>query len=72
MAALYLILWILREQRRRRAVLAKRNSDIAARADQQHDWVMQGDDRGIFGPDGATLMHYIEQAEPAARPSVNQ
>jgi hypothetical protein len=29
---------------------------LAARADQQHQWVMQGDDRGVYGPTGAKLM----------------
>jgi hypothetical protein len=69
---IYLIRSLLRAQRRQRALLAKRNRDIAARADQQHNWVMQGDDRGIYGADGATLMHYIEQPERAAPPPVNQ
>jgi hypothetical protein len=29
---------------------------IAARADQQHQWVVQGDDRGIYGPACVELM----------------
>ncbi len=32
------------------------------RADQQHNWVLQGDDRGIYGPEGAELMHYLYPA----------
>ena len=32
---------------------------LAARADQQHNWVLQGDDRGIYGTEGAKLMHYL-------------
>jgi hypothetical protein len=27
----------------------KRLAEVAARADQQHNWVMQGDDRGLWG-----------------------
>ena len=30
-----------------------------ARADQQHNWVLQGDDRGFYGVEGAELMHYL-------------
>ena len=29
---------------------AARNADISARADQQHQWVMGGDPRGVYGP----------------------
>jgi hypothetical protein len=38
----------------KRATLAQRMNELAARADQQHNWVMQGDDRGIYGPQGAS------------------
>ena len=41
----YLIRAILRANARQRAILAQRMSELAARADQQHNWVMQGDDR---------------------------
>ncbi|HKI40025.1 MAG: hypothetical protein ACLQIK_10355 [Mycobacterium sp.] len=44
---------------RRSAEHARYRAAIAARADQQHNWVLQGDDRGIYGPEGAELMHYI-------------
>ena len=62
----FLIRAIVRADARARAALAQRMSELAARADQQHNWVMQGDDRGVYGPQGADLMHYIEQ------PSVTQ
>ena len=39
-----------------------------ARADQQHNWVMQGDDRGTYGPRGSDLMHYIESPGAMAPP----
>lgn len=32
---------------------------LVRRADQQHAWVLQGDDRGIYGPAGAKLMRDI-------------
>jgi hypothetical protein len=35
---------------------------VAARADQQHDWVLQGDDHRIYGTEGAELMHYLYPA----------
>ena len=57
---------VVRENRKRRDAYTRNCVQIAARADQQHNWVMQGDDRGVYGPDGATLMHFI-QAPP--RPS---
>jgi hypothetical protein len=34
-----------------------------------HNWVMQGDDRGIYGPQGADLMHYIEQPSALTPPT---
>jgi hypothetical protein len=34
------------------------NAEIAA-PDQQHAWVMTGDDRGVYGPHGAQLVHYF-------------
>lgn len=49
--------WWYREQR---ALRQRAGAAIAARADQQHSWVMRGDDRGIYGPHGAQLMHFIE------------
>ncbi len=55
----YLIREIVRENRRRRDLYARQCAQIAARADQQHNWVMQGDDRGIYGTEGAKLMRQI-------------
>lgn len=50
---------IARENRKRADLQAAHRAAVAARADQQHTWVLQGDDRGIYGPEGAELMHYI-------------
>jgi hypothetical protein len=43
----------------RRATEARYRDALAARADQQHNWVMQGDEPGIYGTEGAKLMHYL-------------
>ena len=56
----YLIRAIVRANARQRATSAQRMNELVARADEQHNWVMQGDDRGIYGPQGADLMHYIQ------------
>jgi hypothetical protein len=48
--------------RHHEAIAAARNHrmvELAQRADQQHNWVMQGDDRGTYGPDCAPLMRFI-------------
>jgi hypothetical protein len=57
---------LVRESRKRADAYARHCAAIAARADQQHNWVLQGDDRGIYGPQGAELMHYIY---PATNPT---
>lgn len=51
----------------RAAARARRRRELAARADQQHDWVLRGDDRGIDGPDGAALMHQLFPARRRLR-----
>ena len=52
---------IVRAYDERRAAEARYRDGLVARADQQHNWVMQGDDRGIYGTDGAKLMHYLDR-----------
>ena len=49
-------LWWCCEQR---GLRQRANAAIAARAEQQHSWVMRGDDRGIYGMQGAQLMRFI-------------
>jgi len=58
----FLVRAIARDSRRRADLEAARRWAIAARADQQHNWVLRGDDRGIYGPEGAELMHYLYPA----------
>jgi len=53
---------IVRWYSKRSAAYARYWDGLAARADQQHNWVLQGDDRGIYGIEGAQLMHYLYPA----------
>ena len=53
---------VVRARRKRAEEYSRYCGAIAARADQQHNWVLQGDDRGIYGPQGAELMHYLYPA----------
>ena len=50
---------IVRSHARRAAEYARHRAELAARADQQHNWVLRGDDRGIYGIEGARIMHYL-------------
>jgi hypothetical protein len=58
----FLVRAIVRDSRRRADLEAAHRGAVAARADQQHNWVLRGDDRGIYGPEGAELMHYLYPA----------
>ncbi|MCV7380968.1 hypothetical protein H7K38_20260 [Mycobacterium alsense] len=58
---------VVRDNRRRAALRAAYWAALAARADQQHHWVLQGDDRGIYGVAGAELMHYLYPARRHVR-----
>ena len=53
---------IVRWYGKRSAACARYRDGLAARADQQHNWVLQGDDGGIYGTEGAELMHYLYPA----------
>ena len=61
----FLVRAVVRENRKRRDAYARYCAAIAARADQQHQWVMRGDDRGIYGREGAELMHFIRTSRSA-------
>ena len=50
---------IVRRYDERCAAEARYRDALVARADQQHNWVMRGDDRGIYGTEGAKLMHHL-------------
>jgi hypothetical protein len=50
--------WLKRAFRRieaEEAAEARRRAAMAARADQQHAWVLQGDERGVYGQYSAAL-----------------
>jgi ABC-type transport system involved in cytochrome bd biosynthesis fused ATPase/permease subunit len=65
LAALLLVVWF--HSAHRVDVRARRRAELAAHAGQQHQWVLQGDERGVYGPDGAQLMHYIRSADQPTR-----
>lgn len=60
-AAVYIGRALLRARDARRAVARAYCDALAARADQQHQWVLRGDDRGIYGTEGAKLMREIRR-----------
>lgn len=45
----------------REAEYARYRAGLAVRADQQHRWVLRGDDRGIYGVEGAELMRQVRR-----------
>jgi len=55
----FLVRAIARDSRRRADLRAAHRAALRFRADQQHNWVLRGDDRGIYGVEGAELMHYL-------------
>lgn len=56
----FLVRSFMRKERKRRDALARTKAAIRASADQQHQWVLQGDDLGIYGPESAQRMHFVE------------
>lgn len=46
---------------RRSAEYARYWDGLVARADQQHEWVLRGDDRGIYGVEGAKAMRTVRR-----------
>ena len=52
---------IARWSAERAAERARYRQGLAARADQQHLWVLLGDGRGIYGVDGAEVMRRMQR-----------
>ncbi|OBF61105.1 hypothetical protein A5787_01665 [Mycobacterium sp. 852002-50816_SCH5313054-b] len=50
---------LVREGLRRAELRAAHRTAVRFRADQQHRGVLRGDDRGIYGVEGAELMRYL-------------
>jgi hypothetical protein len=57
-----LLLWLTFYLERRVDDRFEKRAALAARADQQHAWVLAGDDRGIYGD---YLPEQIDKADPA-------
>jgi hypothetical protein len=57
--AFFVVRAILRENRRRKARYAQYVAAMSARADEQNNWAIQGDDRGVYGTYGARLMSAV-------------
>ena len=60
-ALFFVVRAIVRENGKRRAAHDRYCAQLSARAEQQHNWVLQGDDRGVYGTEGARLMRIIER-----------
>jgi len=58
-AAFFVVRAILRENQRRKARYVQYVAAMSARADEQNDWAIQGDDRGVYGTFGARLMSAV-------------
>ena len=61
-ALFFVVRAIVRENRKHRAAYAQYCAQISARAEQQHNWVLQGYDRGVYGTEGARLMRIVERS----------
>lgn len=69
-AVVFVLRAAVREYRRRSELYVQRCQALAARADEQHNLVMQGDDRGVYGAEAARLMHFIrDEATPVLPPA---
>jgi hypothetical protein len=62
-ASIYLARVMLRENRNRDEAYAQHCAAVATRADQQEEWLLQGDERGVFGPEAAELRRLLESGE---------
>lgn len=70
LVALVFVGWaVVRKEREARQAAEQREADIIARAEQQNRWTMLGDSRGVYGTDGAKLMHSIAPGLPPAVPA---
>lgn len=58
-ATFYLVRAGVRAFRAKQAAYAAYCAQLAGRADQQHTWVLEGDARGTYGPEGVRLMRDI-------------
>lgn len=64
-ALFFVIRAIVRNVHDRQQAAAQLDAAIARRADEQHNWVLSGDSKGIFGPDGDTSMQSVSPQLPS-------
>jgi len=55
---------LLRESARRRELAQERDVTLRLRADRQHRWLLTGDSRGLYGPEGASAMRAVSPPPP--------
>ncbi len=55
---------LIRREQERRLAAEREAEEIAYRAERQHRWAQRGDDRGVYGAEGAELMHSISPKLP--------
>lgn len=63
---------IWRDNRRRGDEYSRHCAAIAAQADRQNDWVIMGDDRGVFGPQGVELMRFVTSKGSASQADLGE
>jgi hypothetical protein len=66
--SIYLAKAIAQDNRRRREDYDRYCAELAAKAQQQDDWLAAGDERGIYGPNAVELMRYIKSGGKTAPP----
>ncbi|MCV7240420.1 hypothetical protein [Mycolicibacterium celeriflavum] len=59
---------LIRREQERRLAAARQAEILAHRADRQHRWAARGDQRGVYGVEGAELMRSVSP-QPSAPPA---
>ncbi|MDY6998625.1 MAG: hypothetical protein SW019_18665 [Actinomycetota bacterium] len=56
---------LVRHLEERRELAAEARAALQRRADRQHRWMLSGDSRGVYGPDGAAVMRAVSPSADA-------